>query len=260
MELHKILKKYLKKKQISQKGYSLRVLAKQLKVSPSFLSRMLNGKKAVPQKILLELRKYLNIEDEVFGSLLPANAEIAKEKIKRPIDTQLKDWDFADKKSISILRQWFYLPILEFTTLKNYDGRVESICERLGLSKTSVEIALNEMETLGLLEKKDQKYKKTKKKIRWASSNSEIEIRGFHSQMLGKAQMELNNVDTESFKRRLITGVTITTSEEKILSAKTKLMECLHEIANDLIDDNGTEIYQLALQFFPLTQKEEPNF
>jgi hypothetical protein len=36
-----------------------------------------------------------------------------------------------------------------------------------------------------------------------------------------------------------------------------KLAECLHEIANDLTHESGTDVYHLSAQLFPLTSAEE---
>lgn len=73
--------------------------------------------------------------------------------------------------------------------------------------------------------------------------------------MMKKAQEELMKKHSDiDFEKRLMTGITFTASPEKIRDVKKKLSDALHEIANDLIDDNGTEVYQLAAQLFPLTK------
>ena len=73
--------------------------------------------------------------------------------------------------------------------------------------------------------------------------------------MMAKAQHELSEKNTESdFEKRLITGITLTASPEKIAEAKKKLAEALHDIANDLIEGEGTQVYHLAAQFFPLSK------
>ncbi|RYZ95173.1 MAG: DUF4423 domain-containing protein [Proteobacteria bacterium] len=88
------------------------------------------------------------------------------------------------------------------------------------------------------------------------SAKPNADIRRFHASMLERAQRELQHaVNEEDFERRLITGITISASPEKIAAAKQRLAECLHEIANELIEDKGTEVYHLAAQLFPLTKK-----
>jgi uncharacterized protein (TIGR02147 family) len=260
MQTHEVLRKYFEKRKANA-GFSLRSLARRLEVSPSFLSRVLSGAKPVPYPLLLKLGTALDIAPEVFTSIKEAHSqapepELAPKKGKRKIKTALEDWDLASVDSVSILRQWYYLPILEFTTLGNYDGAAESIASRLGLSLGVVESALRELEHLGLLEWKKDRFVKTKEKLRWGSGKSVDEVRKFHDQMLARAQLELRrNGNPEDFALRFITGITLSTTPDRIAAAKKKLAECLHDIANELITDSGTEVYHLAAQLIPLTKK-----
>ena len=262
MKTHLILKKYLEKKKASHPGFSLRVLARELDLSAPFLSRIFNGQKSIPFPILLKLEKALDIDIEVFASLKKAH-QTSQGDIAIPVrgkgaevKTELQEWDLADKSKFNILRQWFYVPILEATNLTNYDGSAKTIAKRLKLSLTTVEIAIREMISAGVLEEKKGLIRKTNKKLRFASSKSLASIRNFHEQMMTRAQAELREATGEDdFARRLITGITVTTTPDKIAGAKQKLAECLHEIANDMDCDEGTEIYQLAAQLFPLTKE-----
>lgn len=258
MKVHSTLKKYLAKKQRSSSGFSIRAMAKRLEVSPSFLSRVLSGKKRLPFSLLVELQSILEIEAEVFELLKEKYAENQTYKSlvgTADLDSQLQSWELAEKPSFSVLRQWFYLPILECTTLKNYDGTLLMIAQRLGISEFAVQIAIKEMVALGLMKEKNGQYLKAKKKLRWGSSKTLNEIRSFHYQMMTKAQEELKTRTSEDdFSKRLITGITITASSKQIANAKKRLSEAIHEIANELVSANGDEVYHLSAQLFPLTK------
>jgi len=254
MNTHVILKKYFDKKKADGRGFSLRGLAKKMNVSPSFLTRVLKGEKSVPPKLLESLKIHLDIEPEVFSALL----EQQPKKSRKKVDTQLETWQLTETNSQRILRQWFYLAILEFITLKDFNGEREQIAKRLGLGLTTVEVALNEMISLGLIEVDNGRLKKTTARLRWGSAKSLAVIRNFHDQMLEKAQEELRTkTSDEDYARRLISGITISAPRSKIEAAKQRLNECLHEIANDLTsDEDGTEVYQLSAQLFPLTTRK----
>lgn len=261
MQTHEILKKYFERKRASQCGFSLRLLAQKVNLSPSFLSRVLAGRKPVPYALLLKLAAQLDIEAEVIEGLKANYREpgedqrVPAKKRRSQVETEMIDWSLAEKRVLTVLRQWFYLPLLELTSTAGFDGSVETISRRLGLSKTAAEIAVRELVALGLLKETKSGFAKTNRKIRWSSGKSLAEIRGFHSQMMTRAQKELETaVADEDFARRLITGITVTASPSRIAWAKNRLSECLHEIANTLADDDGTEVYQLAAQFFPLTK------
>ena len=84
-------------------------------------------------------------------------------------------------------------------------------------------------------------------------------VRAFHDQILEKAQMLLRNETSEDeFSRRLISGLVVTATPEKIEAAKKKLSEFLHELADELMEgEAGTEVYSLAAQLIPLTKKDQ---
>lgn len=259
MKTHQVLKKYFDRKKSASSGFSMRMLAKKLDISPSFLSRVFSGDKPVPYKLLLQLKDSLDIENEVLSGLLTSEefVEVRKQEraVAQAVESELNEWNYAGQKQFSILRQWFYLAILEYTTLDGYDGNLDLMSERLGITKPVLEIAVREMASLGLLVEVNGILKKSKEKVRWASANSHSEVRRFHDQMMTKAKEQMHSfTSSEDFAKRLITGITVTASKDRIEAAKRKLNECLHEIANDLTESPGTEVYQLAAQFFPLTK------
>lgn len=260
MLTHELLNKYFQQKKKHAPGFSLRAVAKRLDVSPSFLSRILSGQRPVPYSLLLKMKTVLDIAPEVFTSLKEAHEvkiedNAAPAKGKRTVKTALADWEMASQESVRILREWYFLPILQLASLKGFDGTLAQITTRLGLKESLAKKACEELVDLGLLTRKAGLYSSSNQKLRWDSAKSVAEVRKFHSSMLEQAQESLKQ--TEDFERRLITGVTLTTSPEKLAAAKKKLADCLHEIANDLTDDDesATEVYQLAAQLFPLTRK-----
>lgn len=249
MTAYEVLRlQFEKKKKVH--GYSLRALARDLGVSAPFLSNVLKGKKRLPKKLIEPVIRILDIDHET--------ALLLKQESPSWSETRgygTVKWIPSEKKSLSILRHWYYVPIMDLTSCSNFDGRVETIAQRLSLSVAVVEVALRELLAAGLLEAKDGRITKATRLMRLASSNSMDDIRTFHRQMLKKAQDELTKTSTEDLHQRLISGITVTASPETIEKAKQMLHESLHEIAQFLCEGEGTEVYHLAVQLFPLTQK-----
>lgn len=242
---HHALRMYLERKKKTSPGFSMRSLARRMDVSPSFLSRALNGKKSMPAELQTKLALALDVEPELLNT--PKQNHVAP---------AVEDWVLTEKDAIKILRNWYYLPLLELTTLENFDGSTSEIARRLGLSNEVAEIALRELTSLGLIKWEDGKPKKADTKIRFTSSKTVQAFRKFHDDMLEKAQQELRSATTEEeFHQRLITGITLTGSEEAVQAAKRKLASCLHEIANDLVSTPGTEVFQLSAQLFRLSRR-----
>ncbi len=263
MKTHEILNRYVKRKKETY-GVSLRSLSVQLNVSPSFLSRILSGKKPVPYALLLKMQKVFDIEPEVFENIrsahvdhIPGIDQGLAAKGQRQLRTELKNWELSKPNSYKILRNWYYIAILEYVSLKKFDGLSESIADHFDLSIESTEIALRELCDLELIAKtEDGKWKKTQKKLRWSSAIPTKEIGNFHKIMMDKAKEQLVATNQQAFERRLITGITFTISSKKVKLAKKRLNEFIHELANELMDEESAdaEVYHLASQLFPLSK------
>jgi uncharacterized protein (TIGR02147 family) len=244
-ELHLLLKKYLARKKKSSPGFSLRALAQRLGVSAPFLSRVMNGKKPIPADLLPQLARALDVEPEL----------LAPKKKSKTTNAAVAEWALADMQATQILRNWYYIPILELTTLVDFDGKAETVARRLNLSTKTTEVALRELVGLGLLRLEDGRYAKSEQKLRITSSKSLPLIRKFHDEMLEQSQQHLRTaLGEEDFQRRLITGITVSASPEKVQEAKQRLADFLHELANDLAADPGTDVYHLSAQLFPITK------
>lgn len=260
MQTHTVLKKYFNRKKKSTHGFSIRSLAAKLGVSPSFLSRIFSGDRTIPFPLLIKLGHALEMEAETFNALKAAHSYAVGENHvpKRgtaKIKTQTELWEKSEDSNFEILRQWFYVAILDIVNLSNFDGTIGQIARRLGIAESTVEVATRELVSAGLLRLENDRLVKIQTHVRLASPKKLDLVRRFHSQMLAKAQDELKNATSEeAFQKRLITGITLSIPESKIPYAKSRLSEFLHELANELTQSPGEEVYQLAAQLFPLTK------
>ncbi len=261
MNIIETLGTYLERKRKSKHGYSLRILAKAVGKSPSYLSRVLRGQKPLTLDLFEGLAAALDVELETLtllrDSLKPrvSSENPAGKLAEKPVSSEMLTWQMTDKKQFDVLREWYYLPILEFVTTHLYDGSTSSIAERLGLGRVTVEMAIHEMVQCQLLTVNGARLCKTDEKTRWSSPNSAASIRKFHASMMGRAQLQLQQeTSPEAFANRLITGITLTAKQEKIDAARAKLANCLHEIANELIGESGDVVYHLSAQLFPLSR------
>jgi len=252
MTVQSLFQKHFELKRKSVHGFSLRALARKMGLSPSYLSRLLRGEKPLPEKLLMPLARALDVSPEVVANF-KGNSPVEKET-----ETETSDWELSPATSHRVLTQWYYIPLLELTSLKNFDGRIETLAERLGVSPASVEVAVRELVALDLLKWEEGRLRKVKRKLRFSSAKSLTAIRSFHAQFLLRAREELTQKTLqEDFERRLITGITLTVPADKVEEAKRRLAECLHEISNDLTAESGDEVYHLAAQFFPITKPKE---
>lgn len=254
-----ILKRFFERKKTFTPAYSLRALARDLQMSPAFLSEVFAGKKRLAFERIARVAQILDMDPEAVLDLkqtyvpekLQKSLQLRNKKKRKPKSERV----LIGKRSFKILRQWYYLAILDLTTCADYDGTVEQLAERLQLHLETASVATRELIALGLLVREEGKLKKSHESMRFASAVPREDIRNYHSQMLDKAKSALGNLEEDVWAKRMITGISCAADPQKIEIAKKKLSDCLHEISEYLSEGEGcTEVYHLSAQLFPVTK------
>jgi uncharacterized protein (TIGR02147 family) len=247
------------------KTYSLRAFARDLGMSQSLLSLVLNGQRPLTLKQAHKIATLLMLSPseekkfiECVLASLPENARISQ-KIR--IAKQKQDSAFIvksfDTEKFHLISNWYHLAILNLTVTRGFKSDSRWIANRLAISKPEVDAALERLLLLGLLEKTNGVYKKVSLNSEWMPTESKAAIRTFHHQMMEKAQNELTKTDAETYSKRSITGTSLAIDTNKIDEAKEFIHEFEKEFARRFSTTQSDEVYQMNLQLFPLTQKTE---
>lgn len=250
-----ILKLYFDRKRVSHPQYSLRALARDLKVSPAYISQVFNGKKAVPESRLADFIKLLDMDDIAVLQLKDA----LNPEEKRTKALAREDLDFfsrfkpLDKKKYAILEQWFMVAILDLTTIEGFQSNAAWIAKKLKITQVEAELAIETLKAHNMLQEVDGQLVKTDNKLRFPTKISQSVIRSFHKQMIKKAYDELNDrFSDDDFNDRLIVGGTFALNPTHIPELKQKVQEALYEISLKASEGPCQSVYQLNIQFFPL--------
>lgn len=258
-----ILKTFFNRKKQLSSAYSLRALARDIRVSPSFLSEVMSGKKRLSLDRLDLVTKVLDIDPEAAMDLrreyVPdqVRASVSAVKKKRPPKPE-QEFVNLSRKHFGILRHWYYFAILDLTTCADFGGTLEEIARRLGLHPETAGVAVRELLEQGLLLEDGGRLKKTHDSIRLASATPRSELANYHEKLLEKARYELKSkLNEEDWNRRMIAGITFSADPQKIAAAKKMFFDCMDEITAFLSEgEECTEVYHVALQMFPLTIKK----
>ncbi|MBP9682347.1 MAG: TIGR02147 family protein [Bacteriovorax sp.] len=258
---HEILKLYFERKKLTNPSYSLRALARDLNVSPAYVSNVLQGKKALPQKRLKDFIQQLDLDD--IGILQLKNALFPDERIDISSHNHFtpEGIDFfnrfkpLDKRKYDILNDWFNIAILDLTTCEGFMNDPVWIAKKLKINQLEVEIALENLKRHGLLTEEEGVLKKQESKLRFPTKMSQTVIRNFHKQMIKKAYDELNaKTEDNDFTNRLITGATFALNQENIELLKEKIQQAIYEVSSHATEGNCQSVYQLNVQFFSLSK------
>lgn len=250
-------------------GYSLRAFARQLDVSSAVLSQVLNAKRNFSPKLALQVAERLKLkEDENHYFCLLAQYEAATvPSLKAQLHSRLLDAQ-SNREEAGIIPQdysvevfklisdWYHLPIVEMTELKDFDFNAKNIAHRLGITKNQAEVAIERLERLEMIEKKaDGGYRKSHLDIHFRSDVMNAALNSFHRQMIGRASEAVAEQKRED---RYIGSNTIAI-DPKLLPKATELFA---KFRNDLVQlfnsgEKNTEVYHLGLQLFRLTKPED---
>lgn len=152
------------------------------------------------------------------------------------------------------LSKWYNVAIYVMMDLGGFQSDLDWIAERLKkkVSKENILGALTTLSKLGLIKKDDQgKFVQTNGALSTPDEVRNLAIRNYHRDMLNLA---MNSLDEDPLAEREFNGATLPISREDLPLFKEKIRQFrkeMNEMASNL--DSKNEIYQMNMQFFPLT-------
>lgn len=260
-----ILRRAMERAQKQNKAFSLRALAKKLELSPSFVSKILNGKAELPFERVADFVKHLKIDQVSEDRLWKTYKDSKVEKIaglaptSKEHDSIMADYVELSEKEFSLLRHWYYIAILDLAAAPRFSIDSNWLACRLGISPYEAGSAVEFLKMHGSLEQdKAGQWRKSAKKTRLPTKESKELIRAYHDRMMKMASHCMHTqVGPGEFERRLITGISASANPQNIKKAISRLNEAMYEIAHILGQGECTEVYHLGLQLFPVTKLDK---
>ena len=239
--------------------YSRRAFSKKLGLSAGAISELFNGQRKVSAKLAERISQRLALDPQERAELF----ELFPKKIRRPkhkpMDSTRDSMDpnylqlSADQ--FRVIGDWYHFAILTLMRSKGFKSNVNWIANRLNLSLNVTKTALERLKRLDLVQE-DQQGKLTRSKTRYRTSDdvANTSVRRAHSEYLNRAQ---NALDTLPVDQRDFTSLMLTLSPHQLPRAKEMIRKFQDDLAAELEASPRPEVYQLCIQLFPLTQKNE---
>lgn len=255
-----MLKAELHQRSTLNKGYSLRAFARDLKISPAYLSQIFNKKKSIPFKRatkIVQRMDWPSKKQRLFFNLV--NFENTDDtSLKANISKEISEVKNANVYAVlkhdvfSLVSDWYHVAIIELVVIHKKNFSASIAARSLGISLQTAHEAIARLLRCGLLTESNGQLK------RGSSSAFELKdipseaIRKFHDQMMKKAAKALFHQPTET---RYFSGLTMAIDPKQIPEARKMIQESLKEI-NDKLGHNreASALYQLSVQFFRLDQ------
>lgn len=257
------LKSHLSEMVSANPHYSRRAMALKLRLAPSYLSAILNGKKNISQETAASIGSRLRMASkEIEYFCLLAQLESAKNiALKQTLLDRIQEVNpliqFVDLSvdHFRIISGWHHFAIMASTELDDFTAGPEELAQALGISRNETELALDRLERLGLLERlPGRRYKKRCANPRVVSKAPNRALRNFHRQTLQKATESLEG---QSPQEKVVGSETFCIDKSQIEEFRELTEEFFSKaLALKNRARKKTDVYHLGVQFFRLTQRK----
>lgn len=252
------LKERFSQRQRGNHSYSLRAYARDLKVHPSTLSHVLLGKRPLPVKDSAKVLNALDLnakERTLFVESL-GRKHASLDRIRIP---SIDDRAFLDEETyFQVIAEWEHYAVLTLFDCDGFEPSVRSIVAALGITETRAEVVLDNLIRYGLLERIESgAMKKAHPRVRTTEDVASAALHASHLETLSLGQRKLREVPVDL---RDFSSLTVAVDPELMPQAKAIIREFRQKMDTLLKTGNKSEVYQLAIQFFPLTHVKPQDF
>lgn len=253
-----ILRSELEQRLNSNSRYSLRAFARDLEMTPSQLSLIMNEKKGLSETSALRIAKKLSLnpkDTEIFCSLVLSLDSKSKAKRAEAL-IKLSQLDLAKSitlDSFRVIADWYHFAIMELTMQKGFKSDLLYISNQLGISKFEAEQAIQRLERLDLIEKSNGRWRQTEIDLSTPNDIPSDAIKKFHKQVLQKA---MDAITFQSTEDREISSLIIGINKTDLPKYKN-IIRKFHREINSLAEtkkNKRTHVYCLNTQFFGLSK------
>ncbi len=241
----------LSQKQRVNPQYSLRAYAKFLGMHSATLSQVLNGKRALPLKNAQNIVSKLNLGPKERTLFLESlyNTKTSLDDIKVSLED---DRFMIDESYAKVIAEWEHYAVLTLFDVTNFTAETSEISERLGITKVRAEVVLNNLLTCELIKKNnDGIFVKTHSRVRTTEDVTSQALKNSHLETLEMGKNKLEEIDVAL---RDFSAMTIAMDIEKLPEVKTIIREFRQKMTALLRDGDKTDVYQVAIQLYPLTK------
>ena len=259
------LKEYYTEAKRKSSAFSFRYFARKAEL-PSFnyLKLVMDGKRPLNGLYLKKFIKGLKLSDreaKYFETMVlldqtkdfTAKAGYLNKLLE--IKSRVAVRDIAQEQEL-IYAQWYNWVIREMVLLKDFKDDPKWISKKLGRAITPLEAkeSVELLKKLGLLRKKGGRWVPHHPAVRSSDEIPNLAIKKLHESFIQKA---IEALLTLSLEEREFSGLTIALPRHKISYVKEKIKAFRKELNEILSAEKDSEdVYQLNVQFYPLTRGE----
>lgn len=264
MDYRDYLKRVLEERIKRNKSYSLRAFARDLSLSPSYLSCIFSGSRQLSEEKGSDISEVLGLsikEREYLLTLLRLD-RTKSGVIKKELLTRLNEMRPSHEKmhhftvdQFVYISEWQHFAILSLFRMKSMTITPSAVSKQLGITVIEAEMSLNRLSRLKLISRNsDGSYKRLAARLYISSDRNHEALKKYHTQMLEKTIAALKY---QSPDERITKTENIVVSEESLPAINAICNEAFQKIkALENKDSQGTHVYHAGIHIFRLTKNK----
>lgn len=266
-----VLNRLLQLRKRRNPSYSLRAFARDLGVSPTFLSAIFRDRRRLSLKTAKRFARTLGLspfeanrlfesvfDDKLKGAEASAGEDTKWVQDKRHAARSASRYHSLSAEEFQGVASWICLAILELVGCESPPREAAGMARRLGVRDLECLDAIARLSELGLIETLPEGgWRKTRPHLYFDIQKTDPRVRAFHEQAIDRAKAELKKTSASDFAARQVVATTMTVDPSKISEAQRLIVKFQADLAKLMTDSPAKEVYQLTLQFIPLTNSSE---
>ncbi len=231
-------------------GYSLRAFARTLAAEPSYLSKLLNGKRAFTPKAIARFGARLNLTAQELGSFEAAAAG------RKPARSRRANASFValDPDRFRLIAEWHHYAILELLRLPGFRLTPRAVSRMLGISIIEAKDGITRLDRLGMIPKasKGQAAPPPANHTTLGTADTAAAFRRLQRQILESALKALEEIPVEE---RDQSSLTIAVDRRKLPEVRRRIRDFRRSL-DAFLQASGRpdSVYQLSISLYPVTR------
>jgi uncharacterized protein (TIGR02147 family) len=244
----------------------MRAFARDLGLSPSRLCQVLKGKQGLSKAAAVSICHKLGFTPEEthhFTCLVDASDARSKKDRARAeaalaelVQSQVQ-FKTLPEDAFQVISEWHYYALKELLRTNNFKYDTDWIAKRLGISRYEVEVAIEKLQKLGFVRVLGDRMESTETATTTTHNVPSRALRLFHKSILNKA---IDAIDFQAVNERDITSLTIPVAKRDLPIYQEEIKKFRRQfcsLAEARPPGEKDEVYNLSVQFFRLTEKED---
>lgn len=247
--IQRTLSEALTNAKIKNPAFSLRAFAKRLKINPSALSEILNGKRCISEGLAKRLVDNLALDPKSRQSVLSLFEPETQDEKKSDNYLELSVDQFK------VISEWYHFAILSLAETEGFQSDVKWVAERLKIKVQEVQHAVERLLRLRMLVlNPDGSWVVTGAQYRSSDEVTNLALRKAHAQNM---ELAMKSLDEDAVDSRDFTAMTMAIDAKKLPIAKKMIREFLDKLSVVLESGYKSEVYKASIQLIPLTRIKE---